>query len=114
MQHDISRRRQTFVSLVLALLGLVFFSALLIFLTAGFLTYGAGIVLGMVALGGFHWLLWGRALSREVAGEREEEQLRRRALDEPPLDADAPPAADQPAGPDTGIKIGPSQRFRRL
>jgi hypothetical protein len=112
MQHDISRRRQTFVSLVLALVGLVFFSAVLIFLTAGFFTYGGTVVLGVLLLGCFHWVLWGRTLSRQVAGEREEEQLRRRALGEP-LEEEHPTPAEPP-GPNPGIKLGPSQRFRRL
>ena len=32
-------------------------------------------------LGLFHYLLWGRAFSQEMAGEREEEQLRQRAAE---------------------------------
>jgi hypothetical protein len=31
---------------------------------------------GIAVFGAFHYFLWGRAFNREVAGEREEEELR--------------------------------------
>jgi hypothetical protein len=53
----------------------------------GWLLVGAVI---LTVLGLFNYLLWGRSLNRQVAGEREEEELRARAeaelwpYDEPP------------------------------
>ena len=37
-----------------------------------------GVVAGIGLVGSLHWLLWGQALTQEVAGEREEEELRER------------------------------------
>jgi hypothetical protein len=47
-------------------------------------------------LGLFHYVLWGRAFSDAVAGEREEEQLRQRAA--------AVEADDDWHAPDTRIR----------
>ena len=60
----------------------VFFSvAFLIMITGGWIGW---IVLEVAVFGlvyGFHYLTWGKLLSHEVAGEREEEMLRRRAAE---------------------------------
>ena len=112
MEHNISPGRSTFLSFVLATLGLLFFGLVLLLLTGGFFSCVLGTILAMILLGGFHWLLWGRAFSNQVAGEREEEKLRQRVLDNPPTDELITPS--QRAGPETRIKSGPSQRFRRL
>lgn len=45
------------------------------FLLCGGLTfYVLGLVLGLGLFGYFHYLLWGRSLSQEVSGEREEDE----------------------------------------
>jgi hypothetical protein len=60
------------------LLGL-FALAVLILVSGGFFLYVIYLALAIAGIAVFHYLLWGRALSRQVAGEREEEQLRERA-----------------------------------
>jgi hypothetical protein len=70
--------RETFLTVMLLLLlggGIFFF---LNMVTFGFFAYVMLAVLGLTWLGMFHYALWGHALSQEVAGEREEEELRRR------------------------------------
>jgi len=73
------QRRQNFLALFLTALGLLFFLTVLVFLSGGFFLYVVLVAGGMACYGLFHYLLWGKMLSQEVAGEREEEQLRRRA-----------------------------------
>ena len=55
---------------------------LLIYATGGFFGYFLGVLGFLVLLGMIHWVLWGRALTEEVAGEREEELLRQKILEE--------------------------------
>jgi hypothetical protein len=82
MDQEHLQRRQTFLSITLAAGGAIFFLLLLILLSGGFFLYCllAGAALCAVCL--FHYAVWGRALSQEVAGEREEELLRQRAEEE--------------------------------
>jgi hypothetical protein len=70
-----------------------FFSLLLIVISWGYLIFLVAIVGAMVAFGGLHYLMWGRLLTEQMAGESEEEQLRQRAL-----------AEDQPEKPDDRIR----------
>ena len=73
------QNRQTFLTVFLTVLALLFFLVVLIFISGGFFLYVvlfAGAIL-MISL--LHWFLWGRSFSEQVAGEREEEQLRQRA-----------------------------------
>jgi hypothetical protein len=76
--HD----RGPFLGLLLTVLALVFFVLVLIFISGGFFLYVVLACLAMVALCGFHYVLWGRALTHAVAGEREEELLRQRAAED--------------------------------
>jgi hypothetical protein len=70
------QRRETFLAVILITLlggGLLLF---LVVITGGFFLY---VVLAVVAIGvvGYvHYLLWGHAMTQEVAGEREEEEAR--------------------------------------
>jgi hypothetical protein len=82
------QRRQDFLTLFLTFLGGAFFLFVLVLLTGGLFFYVGLAFAGIAALGALHYLLWGKVLSDAVAGEREEEQLRRRAADEdwPPED----------------------------
>jgi predicted membrane protein len=76
--HPPSQRRETFLTVFLALLlggALLFFLNLLMF---GILFYVISAVLAMVLLGYLHYAVWGYALSEETAGEREEELIRQR------------------------------------
>ena len=72
-------RRQTFLTVFLALLLGVFALLVLILVSGGFFLYVIYLALAIAGIALIHYVLWGRALSREVAGEREEEQLRQRA-----------------------------------
>jgi hypothetical protein len=94
MDHDDNphrQRRETFLGLFLAL----FFGAgavvFLIVVTGGFFLYvlAAGVVIGVV--GYLHYLLWGQALTQQVAGEREEEEARERWESEQHLPPENPP-----------------------
>jgi hypothetical protein len=77
--HPSQQRRQNFLAVFLAGLFLMFFLVLLIFLTNGLFLYVLLLAGAIAAVALFHYVLWGRSLSQEVAGEREEEQLRQRA-----------------------------------
>ncbi len=73
------QHRHAFLSVFLTVLALGFFLLVLILISGGFFLYVvlfAGAIL-MLAL--LHYVLWGKAFSDAVAGEREEEQLRQRA-----------------------------------
>jgi len=71
--------RQGVLIYFLAGSALLFFGLGLILITGGFFFYVFAVLGGMVMLGFFHYLVWGWLLESEVAGEREEEQLRQRA-----------------------------------
>jgi hypothetical protein len=70
------QRREAMLAVMLAVLGGVF---ALVLLTGGFLLYLLLAAAGVAVLGGLHYLLWGRLMSEETAGEREEAELRDRA-----------------------------------
>jgi hypothetical protein len=85
-------RREAFLALFLVMFfggGCVLF---LVFVTGGFFLYVLAAVAGMGVVGYFHYLLWGHALTREVAGEREEEEARERWEMENPTPPEAPPS----------------------
>jgi fatty acid desaturase len=89
-QHPDSVRggRETFLAIMLALLlggGFAFF---LILITGGFFLWVLLAVVALAVLGYFHYLFWGKFLSRWTAGEREEAQV----LDEAEM-----PEWDRPA-----------------
>jgi hypothetical protein len=71
--------RASMLGMGLTALVAMFLILVLIFLTGGFFLYTVLILAAIVLLSLFHWALWGRALSQEVAPEREEERLRERA-----------------------------------
>jgi hypothetical protein len=74
--------RGPLLGLFLTILALMFFVLVLIFISGGFFLYVVAACLGLVAWCGFHYVLWGRAMSHSVAGEREEELLRQRAAED--------------------------------
>lgn len=73
------QRRHAFLSVFLTILALGFSLLVLILISGGFFMYVVLFGGGILMLGLFHYVLWGRAFSDAVAGEREEEQLRQRA-----------------------------------
>jgi hypothetical protein len=74
-----SESRQNFLTIFLTLVVGLFFLFVLVLITGGFFFYIILALLGITGLGAFHYVLWGKALTDEVAGLREEEQLRQRA-----------------------------------
>ncbi len=74
--------RQTVVTVALTAMAAAFSLLLLVMIGGGFFIFLVGIVLAIAAFGGLHYLLWGKLLTEETAGEREEEQLRQRALED--------------------------------
>ncbi len=84
MAHNYSseqQHRHAFLSLFLTILALGFSLLVLILISGGFFLYVVLFGGGILMLGLFHYVLWGRAFSDSVAGEREEEQLRQRAAE---------------------------------
>jgi hypothetical protein len=80
-QH--ARRRETLLTIFFAALAGGGFLLFLILVTGGFFLYVL-LVGGLVAaFGGLHYLLWGRGLSEQTAGEREEAEVRARMEAEP-------------------------------
>jgi len=72
--------RQTIVSTFLAAMAAGFFLLCFVLISGGFFIFLVGIIGALVAFGGLHYVLWGRHLTNETAGEGEEELLRQRAL----------------------------------
>ena len=72
------QQRENFLSVFLAGLAALSFLAVLVLISSIFL-YVLMVAAAMFLVGMIHYLLWGKVLSDEVAGEREEEQLRQRA-----------------------------------
>jgi hypothetical protein len=73
------QNRHAFLSVMFTVLVLGFFVIVLILISFGgflWVILLGGCILGVALL---HYVLWGRAFSASVAGEREEEQLRQRA-----------------------------------
>jgi fatty acid desaturase len=84
MDHNYSphqQQRHALLTVFLTVLALLFFGLVLIVIGNGLVEAVVLIGGGMFLLGMFHYVLWGRALSQETAGEREEEQLRQRAAE---------------------------------
>lgn len=67
--------------------GVTFFTFVL---CGGVVIYFVAVVAGLAVLGYIHYLLWGQALTEEVAGAREEEEDRRRAEEDDAWSRDEP------------------------
>jgi hypothetical protein len=92
--HPHSDSRGKLLGVLLALLAVAAIVGFALVILSPFLAVAIGavvIVVMMVGFGFLHYWLWGRSMSQEVAGEREEEELR------PPADVDEwPPASPAP------------------
>lgn len=73
------QRRASCLAILLAGAFSGFILVLLVLATGGWAVYLLWIAGGVGAFALLHYLLWGRLLLRQTAGEREEEELRRRA-----------------------------------
>jgi hypothetical protein len=70
--------RETFLTILLAVvLGGAFFFFLNL-ISFGIFYSVLAVVFGITAIGYFHYVLWGYSFSQDVAGEREEQELRER------------------------------------
>jgi hypothetical protein len=78
-----TRRRETVLTIFFAVLAAGGFLLFLTVITGGFFLYVLGVAGGVGALGGLHYLLWGRSLNEQTAGEREEAEFRARLEAEP-------------------------------
>ena len=74
--------RQTIVTAALTTMAAALILFAVILIGGGYFICLVGIVVAMAAFAGLHYLLWGRLMIRETAGEREEELLRERAMAE--------------------------------
>jgi hypothetical protein len=86
-EYQNQRQRGTCLSLMIAAGGAGFFALLLVVATGGWAVYVIGVALAIFLFGGIHYLLWGRLMLQQTAGDREEEELRQRIEDmddEPP------------------------------
>jgi hypothetical protein len=73
--------RESRLTLMLITLVVVFTVAFLALITGGWIFWLVLVAAGMAGFAAVHYLLWGKLLSDETAGEREEEELRRRATE---------------------------------
>lgn len=83
MSHNYSpsqQHRHALLSVFLTVLAVGFFLLALILISGGFFLWVILLGGGMVFAAMLHYMLWGRAFSDATAGEREEEQLRQRAM----------------------------------
>jgi hypothetical protein len=78
-----TRRRETLLTIFFAVLAGGGFLLFLVLVTGGFFLYPLLVGGGIAAVGGLHYLLWGRGLTEQTAGEREEAEFRARMEAEP-------------------------------
>jgi hypothetical protein len=78
-QDDPVQSRSTFLPVVLGTLVVTFICGALILLTGGLVFYVGCSVGLLVLLGLIHYVVWGKSMSDEVAGERAEMQMLERA-----------------------------------
>ncbi len=81
------QKRGTCLSIMMAAGVAGFFALLLVVATGGWAVYVIGVAGAIFLFGAFHYLLWGRFMLQQTAGDREEEEMRRKiedVEDEPP------------------------------
>jgi hypothetical protein len=77
------RRRESLLTIVLTGIAGGGFFLFLTLITTGFFLYVLLVAGGIAGLAFINYLLWGRGLMQSTAGEREEEELRAQAEQEP-------------------------------
>ena len=80
--QDPQARRGAFLPYLLGGMTLIFFFFVMILITGGFFLYIVLVAAGLGGLGLVHYWWWGKALTRDLAGEMEEEDLRQRAAEQ--------------------------------
>ena len=81
--QDRNRYRETVLALFLVVIVGGAVSFVLYFLTLGAMGHVLAAVAGIALVGFLHYALWGYSMSREVAGEKEEAELKERLEAEP-------------------------------
>jgi hypothetical protein len=71
--------RESLLTLLLTGMAGAFFLGMLILISGGYFIYLVMVLGAMAAFASMHYLVWGKLLNDQVAGEREAEELRRRA-----------------------------------
>jgi hypothetical protein len=74
-------QRQVWLAVLLAVVVTGSFLAFLVTITGGLFIVVLAAAAGIALFGYMHYLLWGRSLSEQVAGERAEEEARAEADD---------------------------------
>jgi hypothetical protein len=72
--NDPVQERSRFLPMLMATLAAGFFCVVMILITGGFFFYVVAAVLGLVLLGMFHYVVWGRSMDREAAAERQRQE----------------------------------------
>ncbi len=75
-QADHNSARGKFLSAMLILLGGSFILFFMFLVCGGLAIAALMVVAGLAAFGFFHYMLWGHSFTQEVAGEREEMEIR--------------------------------------
>jgi hypothetical protein len=91
MDEPYQEQRESRTALLIAAMAVLFALpcfGLLVVLTEGYILAVPGLVLILGVVASAHYLLWGRAMARNTAGEREEEEMRERME---PNEWDVPP-----------------------
>jgi hypothetical protein len=77
--HPHAQRRETMLTVILSGLAAGFFLFFLILVSDGLILYMVLAVAAVVALGFFHYVVWGYAMTQEVADEQAHEAASRQA-----------------------------------
>ena len=72
------RQRGACASLMITVMVVGFFALLLVVATGGWAIYVICIGAAIFLFGAIHYLLWGRMMLQQTAGDREEEEMRER------------------------------------
>jgi hypothetical protein len=81
-QDDPIERRATMLPLMLGAMLAFLFAVFLVLITGGFFLYVVAAGGAILLLGTLHWVVWGKLLTEQTAGEREEMDLLERARGE--------------------------------
>ena len=73
--NDPVQERSRFLPMLMATLAAGVFCLFMILITGGFFFYVVAAVLGLVLLGMFHYVVWGRSMDQEAAAERERDEV---------------------------------------
>jgi hypothetical protein len=91
MDEPYQEQRESRTTLLIVAMAVLFALpcfGILIVLTDGYVLALVGVLLLLGVVAGVHYLLWGRSMARNTAGEREEEEMREQLE---PNEWDVPP-----------------------